>query len=96
MPLLASAFQTIVYRSPIESKYDLANIWIRDVVLLSDPSTLGAGSQRSNNQITSRIQNKPKHSLPPVVCAGPVVWDSTYYGETYDARLEQKGWSQAR
>ena len=48
------------------------------------------------NQNMSRIQNKPKHSLPPVVCAGPVVWDSTYYGETYDARLEQKGWSQAR
>ena len=25
--------------------------------------------------------------------SGPVLWDSTYYGEDYDARLEQDGWS---
>jgi alpha-L-rhamnosidase len=25
--------------------------------------------------------------------SGPVLWDSTYYGEDYDARLEQPGWT---
>jgi alpha-L-rhamnosidase len=28
-----------------------------------------------------------------MVSKGPVLWDSTYYGEDYDARLEQPGWA---
>ena len=27
------------------------------------------------------------------VASGPVLWDSTYYGEDYDARLELDGWA---
>ena len=29
------------------------------------------------------------------VASGPVLWDSTYYGEDYDARLELGGWATA-
>lgn len=27
------------------------------------------------------------------VSGGPIIWDSNYYGESYDARLEQEGWN---
>ena len=41
-----------------KSKWLASNIWIRDVFLLSDPSTFGAVGPNGPNQNTSRIQHK--------------------------------------
>ena len=50
--IISLSGQSIIH---YESKWLQSNIWIGDVFLLSDPSTLGAGSQRS----------QPKHVSNP-------------------------------
>jgi alpha-L-rhamnosidase len=63
----------------------------------------GSGSAETLHGSGPRFKtgNGDEHVLQTIVTnggwsagvAGPVIWDSTYYGEAYDARLEEAGWA---